>query len=321
MTLVADTETPQLELSPRELANMDGLRFEVLYVTPAMAKRWLETNIENNRIVRESKVDLYVSDMRGGRWRNTGETIKFNPDGKLIDGQHRLQALIESGVSGVTMSIAFDVPNDALEVIDTGAARRFADTLKMQEAVNRFASAAIVRRTLQRERGNPTGMKGRSAVLAVPTNAEMLARYRQDPGGFDAAAARGYDFSRLRMCSATGAGIMAYWLNAIAPEEAHQFMDQVVSGADIGKKHPANVLRTRLFRERALETTQVMALFIRAWNFWCLGNTLDRIQTTRKGELNNGNFPEPITPRKFAGDFSRHSEIDDDEEDALLNVA
>ncbi len=319
MTLVAEPETAELQMSPRELAEMDGLRFEVMYVTPAEAKRWLSTNIENNRIVRESKVDLYISDMRGGRWRNTGETIKFNPDGRLIDGQHRLQALVESGVAGVTMSIAFNVPDNALEVIDTGAGRRFADTLKMQEAVNRFASAAIVRRTLQRERGNPTGIKGRSAVLGVPTNAELLDRYRKDPAGFDAAAARGYDFSRLRMCSATSAGIMAYWLNKIAPEEAHQFMDQVVSGADIGKKHPANVLRTRLFRERGLETTQVMALFVRAWNFWCLGNTLDRIQTTRKGELNNGNFPEPLTPRKYAGDFSRHD--DNDEDDTLPEAA
>lgn len=313
MTMVSAPETPELVLTARELADMDGLRFEVTFVTPAMAKAWLATNIENNRLPRESKIDLYVSDMRKGLWVNTGETIKFNSDGRLIDGQHRLRALVESGVPGITMSVAYNVPDNAIEVIDTGAGRRLADVLKMEESVNRFASAAIIRRVTQWERGNPAAIKGRSIILATPTNAELLARYREDPGGFDAAAMRGYDFSRLRMCSATAAGIMTYWLTRLAREEAHQFLDQVVSGANIGKKHPALVLRTRLFRETRLETTQVMALFIRAWNNWCLGKILDKIQTTRKGELNNGNFPIPLLPRKFAGNFDRHQDQDDDD--------
>jgi predicted nucleic acid-binding Zn ribbon protein len=68
----------------------------IVYVTPEMAERWLGHN-KVNRNLRNRRVDQFARDMRSGRWQLTGEAIKFGKSGNLIDGQHRLWAVIESG--------------------------------------------------------------------------------------------------------------------------------------------------------------------------------------------------------------------------------
>ena len=71
--------------------------FTIDTVTPAIATRWLGLNT-NNRHPRITDVRALAADMRGGRWQQNSETIKFGTDGRLIDGQHRLMAIELSGV-------------------------------------------------------------------------------------------------------------------------------------------------------------------------------------------------------------------------------
>jgi len=69
-------------------------------ITPQVAEDILSLN-ENVRKVSRTTVIRYAHLMSTGRWDYAnGETIKFNGDGSLIDGQHRLKAIIESGVEG-----------------------------------------------------------------------------------------------------------------------------------------------------------------------------------------------------------------------------
>jgi hypothetical protein len=50
-------------------------------------------------------IDCYAQQMRSGEWRFTGDTIKVNKSGGLMDGQHRLQAVIRSGWSGMQLVV------------------------------------------------------------------------------------------------------------------------------------------------------------------------------------------------------------------------
>ena len=65
-------------------------------VEPEQAQKWLERNIAN-RTLRPSRVQEYATAMTEGRWRYTADPIRFDSDGKLIDGQHRLMAVVRSG--------------------------------------------------------------------------------------------------------------------------------------------------------------------------------------------------------------------------------
>lgn len=66
-------------------------------VTRAQAVRWLSNNAANRKL-RSSKVTAYSADMKAGRWRGDDGIIKVNPRGELVNGQHRLTALVDSGL-------------------------------------------------------------------------------------------------------------------------------------------------------------------------------------------------------------------------------
>jgi hypothetical protein len=97
-------------------------------ITPTKAKKILaETNVDN-RSMRRTVVERYARDMANGNWRLTSDPIKFDADGRLIDGQHRLQACVEAGKSFKT-AVAYGVEVIAKEAMDTGLRRTFADVL------------------------------------------------------------------------------------------------------------------------------------------------------------------------------------------------
>jgi hypothetical protein len=76
--------------------------FEV--ITPEMAKKMLEQNVSNFRSIDARRVAKYAREMRRGAWEVNGEAIKFNGS-SLLDGQHRLTAIVESGCSIKTLVI------------------------------------------------------------------------------------------------------------------------------------------------------------------------------------------------------------------------
>lgn len=104
------------------------MRTEDRVVTPEMAAEWIRSNLPENRRVSKALVARFKRDMLAGNWRFTHQGIAFDRDGRLVDGQHRLLAIIESGVSA-KMMVTVGVPQDAMVGIDTGKSRRDVDVL------------------------------------------------------------------------------------------------------------------------------------------------------------------------------------------------
>lgn len=109
-------------------------------VTPWMAERWLCKNI-TNRAINKKRVSSYASDMQNGSWADNGEPIHFDKNGMLINGQHRLSAVVESGCS-VPMLVVFDVEKNQL--YDRGRGRSARDTLLMTGMPSELISNAMV---------------------------------------------------------------------------------------------------------------------------------------------------------------------------------
>lgn len=70
---------------------------KVIRITPDIAEEFLGKN-NDNRKMRKLVVQTYAKDMSEGRWEFTHQGIAFDCNGNLIDGQHRLAAIIESGM-------------------------------------------------------------------------------------------------------------------------------------------------------------------------------------------------------------------------------
>src|SRR5262249_28100191 len=87
-------------------ANLDeGIRVDIITVTPELAARWLKRN-HANRKVRARHVSRLVRAMRAGEWDDlNGDTIRFSDNHELLDGQHRLLACIEAQQAFTTLVV------------------------------------------------------------------------------------------------------------------------------------------------------------------------------------------------------------------------
>jgi hypothetical protein len=101
--------------------------YDTVVVTPELAKKWLMKNV-SNRALTKGTVAIYAGSMAAGDWKLSGSPIIFDQDGNLIDGQHRLHGCIKANVSFET-TVAYNIANDAYEVLDNGQKRSAADIL------------------------------------------------------------------------------------------------------------------------------------------------------------------------------------------------
>ena len=72
---------------------------QIMEITPIIAQRIMNGNTDNFRKIDCNRVHLYANAMKNGLWQENGEPIQIYKDGTLANGQHRLSAIIESGVS------------------------------------------------------------------------------------------------------------------------------------------------------------------------------------------------------------------------------
>lgn len=123
-------------------------------ITPEMAERWLGRNFANRNILRR-RVEGYARDMAAGKWKLTGESIKFDRNGNLIDGQHRLHAILQSGLT-VLMVVIRGLDSDAQAVMDSGAKRQLGQDLQMSGLKYANLIASTARLILRYKHGGPS---------------------------------------------------------------------------------------------------------------------------------------------------------------------
>jgi len=103
------------------------MQFSRRLFAPAECQAILD-RMTGNRNCKPRVVAKYASDMTEGRWVDTHEPIAMSVDGNLIDGQHRLAAVIESGRPQYFWVAIYDTQQTARGLpIDCGAVRTTAD--------------------------------------------------------------------------------------------------------------------------------------------------------------------------------------------------
>lgn len=90
---------------------------ETVLVTPQMANEFLKKN-KGNRPPRKNVINGLTSALRSNEWIYTHQGIAFSDCGNLIDGQHRLKAIFNSGKSA-RMLVVRNVPNNNNEAFNT----------------------------------------------------------------------------------------------------------------------------------------------------------------------------------------------------------
>lgn len=94
-------------------------------MTPQMARKLLQANREN-RPQKGKFIDYLVKEIKEGRWLTTSDGIGVATTGRVLNGQHRLEAIARAGVP-VTVIVTTGLDEQAFMVTDNGNKRSVAD--------------------------------------------------------------------------------------------------------------------------------------------------------------------------------------------------
>ena len=250
-------------------------------ITPVTALKMLEMN-KINRGVRQSHVSFLARQMSEGQWVMTGEPITVDVDGNLANGQHRLWAVVESGVA-IDVLVVRGVPREAQEKSDQVYARTAANTLELIGHDKRTATVASALKYLW----HYTRSGRVRQMREQPTNSEIRALY-QAHTQMDESVALTEGARTKRIAGPHSMWAFSHYVFSRQDEEsAHQFVREAVDGLGLTEGAITYVLRDRLEREaasqRSIRADMVGWLIFRAWAAFSRGESLLRLQLPSEG--------------------------------------
>src|SRR4051794_38653242 len=131
----------------------------------------------SNRPLSKSTVRAFAEAMRRGDLQVTHQGIAFDNHGVLVDGQHRLAAIIEADLP-VEMTVFTEVEPDTFDVLDTGKRRNAADVMAIEGEKSTTLLAAMVRTVwLYHNRPDASWSGGSAAV----TNHQIMQTLEAHP--------------------------------------------------------------------------------------------------------------------------------------------
>lgn len=155
------------------------LRTSVENITPDQAKEYLKCNNINRPVV-QTAVDKYANLMERGDWKLNGEALCFTEGGALVNGQHRLLAIIKSGKT-IPMLVVRGCEDGSFLTYDQGRSRTAADIFALSDIPNASQMSSCIQKYVKLKAGHSiikaVGKKGNNKNKA--TRRELLDLYYQ----------------------------------------------------------------------------------------------------------------------------------------------
>lgn len=248
------------------------------FITPAMAEAWLARGegITLNRRLNRRNVARLRTALEIGEWDVTGETIKLDKDARVRDGQHRLTAIIESGI-GAWCLVVRGISESAFDKVDTGKSRNMADVMAIHGHTSTVAKSTASRGLLAIEdTGRYTTRSASGSYTSTISNARGLA-YLEAHEAEIIEAVKLADKLRMQGDFIGGTGLWAIALTMfwrISPEQTEVFVDKLIVGAGLEEGSPILKLRNmykgsaRDWHASGKNRERLLANVIKAWNAW-----------------------------------------------------
>ena len=246
--------------------------FEVTTVTPDMAKAIFAKNETKNRRLRKQHLLRLTKAIQNNEWKVTNQGIALDIDGNLLDGQHRLAAVIKAKKS-VRMMVSRNCDPSTFGVIDTGATRSVGDILNLGgcSAKQHYIAAAVKNYIQYLEYPKEPWTSSKR-----PSSVQVLDWYREKKDTLDLYAKLIGQIHRKFKCFNMSAAI-AFCLIADdagwRTEEIMEYWEALASGANLDPTSPIlsfrNQLSNTLFRRRGANVLQQsLNTMIKCWNNW-----------------------------------------------------
>lgn len=293
---------------PNNMATHDKLpNIEVylLEISPDVARELLNLNTKGQRTISLDAVERYATDMVTMDWLFNGAAVLISNTNELLDGQHRLSAIIESGESQVVL-IVRGVDPKAMATIDAGRKRSYADSLRIAGHSNHTALAAINARIWYWFHGN-YGSRGVARVAdpkylsSTPSNAQKNFWMETVEKAYEITIAQAATFANRAYGQRRGISTGTYglaWviLSGVDKDLRERFFHELLVESESPKTgYPIVALTNRLSRlkprEEFSQVDQLDALFT-TYNHWVAGKVLNTITPPRPVRFDTLELPE-----------------------------
>lgn len=265
----------QWHLEQIEIGATTGRHPVITTVTPELAKIILENN-PDNRNLRKYKVEQFVRDLRHGRYKFNGESIVIANTGELNDGQHRLTAIVESGIPAEIL-LMYGPERDSRFTVDVGSARTAGDHLALGGQAHSISLAATARLAMAYERTGGESL-GRTNDFS---SAEVVERVQEDDLLRECTIWVSNHHSKLRMMGSKSVlGFVFYTLSKVNPKYAMTFMEAMKEGIGLSGDSPIRLARERLLTSPKLSAVQKVEIIFRGWNAWVADRNITRLPVT-----------------------------------------
>lgn len=279
-TLNARAATLRSKPTHAKVKEVSGLEYvKLVTITPDVAARWLEQNT-HNRTVSDPIVMRYARDMQEGRWvSKNGETIKRAADGTIVDGQHRLYAVLMAGVA-VQMLVVENVELSAQSTVDTGRARSFSDVCAINGTSYSHSVAGASRwwRWYIHDRL-------RLATPGMYSHGELLDTLNTEAPWLAESVVRMHAFPKaIRLARPTLLAFVFSAAERVNMSAAHEWLAALDSGENLTKHNPAFTLRERLVllagQKTRTQNIVVVTYAVRSWNAFRAGKRYSHYRIT-----------------------------------------
>ena len=263
------------------------MKVKIETITPELAKRILEKNYKKQRSVRKSHCTYLAKEMREGRWRVNGETIVFSEKGTLINGQHRINAVVQSGVA-CDFLVVRDIPEDYFNTMDKVAPRNGADALTIagfKNSAYKAAAAQIFWRSTYNRK-----LPGHINRSDKPANSEILDLVKESNSALDMIHPTLKSLHKscgLNVSVSGGAFLILSSISSI--EEAKEFLIKMSNGDSKVLMMFRDRMVNNLISQSKLPNSSILALLIKTWNYYRTDNCPKKLYWGK-----DSTFPIPV---------------------------
>ncbi|MFI0737181.1 hypothetical protein ACH4PU_03565 [Streptomyces sp. NPDC021100] len=223
-------------------------------------------------------------------WQLTHQGIALDgplQTGSLLDGQHRLNAIIKAGIP-VWIFVFEGLPRTAFPVLDTGKRRSGVDTLSSTGEKYLPLLHSTIRHVLLFKNIPDSPWSGSGSRIA---NGRILAAYNEDSDMYREAVVTGRNISKRVFASQTAVAVGYFVTTEAAPAvKVDNWIEGLTSGAnlEVGDLRLALLkvphVQRRGFKRRYSMREQV-AMYIKAWNAWVREEKIDKLRFRRTEKM------------------------------------
>lgn len=286
--------------------NFDNLTTAI--ITPQKAASMLESNYELQRTYKPAKSAVYANDMMAGKWNDSIiDPLIISKDGKLLQGQHRLHAVIMAGVP-IKFYIQINADAEVFKYLDCGMPRKSSDFCNKSHAAIRCAVAKMICATKYGDAPLRSAIQGKKKNSHTKSNTVNISRQEildianADDPKLDAAVVASDRMRHAMRCGAPTIYAFFYWLvNWIDGDEVlHEFVDdfcELVSQSPTIVAVKQTILRDAADKSVSLSPSKLLAYLLDAYENYKNGtgkvmrfgkemylNKYDNLVTLRKME-------------------------------------